>query len=72
MTPGRTLPNLKMPGHYGAETESVLNLKVARIDNEKHLLMIEGGIPGSKGGIVLIRHAVKRAKRNAELAKSKG
>jgi len=60
MTPGRTLPNLKMPGQYGNETVSVLNLKVARVDAEKHLLMIEGGIPGSKNGLVLIRHAVKK------------
>ena len=59
MTPGRTLPNLKMPGQYGNETVSILNLKVARIDVEKHLLMIEGGIPGSKEQIVLVRHAVK-------------
>ncbi|WP_394828378.1 50S ribosomal protein L3 [Pendulispora albinea] len=60
MTPGRTLPNLKMAGQYGNETVSILNLKVARIDVEKNLLLIEGGIPGSKNGLVLIRHAVKK------------
>lgn len=65
MTPGRTLPNLKMPGQYGSETVSVLNLKVARIDSEKGLLMIEGGIPGSKNGLVLVRHAVKERLRKA-------
>lgn len=59
MTPGRTLPNLKMPGQYGNETVSVLNLRVARIDADKGLLMIEGGIPGSKNQTVLIRQAVK-------------
>ena len=48
MTPGRTLPNLKMPGQYGNETVSVLNLKVARIDAEKNLLLIEGGVPGPR------------------------
>ena len=64
MTPGRTLPNLKMPGHYGAETVSVLGLKVARIDVEKNLLLIEGGIPGSKNSLVLIRQAVKRKTKN--------
>ena len=63
MTPGRTLPNLKMPGHYGAETESILNLKVTRIDVDKHLLMIEGGVPGAKGSLVLVRHAVKKHKK---------
>ncbi len=65
MTPGRTLPNLKMPGQYGNETVSVLNLKVARIDAEKHLLMIEGGIPGSKNGLVLVRQSVKERLRKA-------
>jgi large subunit ribosomal protein L3 len=63
MTPGRTLPNHKMPGHYGDETTSVLNLKVARIDVEKNLLLIEGGIPGTTNGLVLVRHAVKAKKK---------
>ncbi len=65
MTPGRTLPNVKMPGQYGNETVSILNLKVARIDSDKGLLMIEGGIPGWKNGIVLVRHAVKTRVRKA-------
>jgi len=65
MTPGRTLPNVKMPGQYGNETVSVLNLKVARIDAEKGLLMVEGGIPGSKNHIVLVRTAVKQRVRKA-------
>jgi large subunit ribosomal protein L3 len=59
MTPGRTLPNLKMPGQYGNETVSVLNLKIARVDAAKHLLLIEGAVPGTKNGLVLVRHAVK-------------
>jgi large subunit ribosomal protein L3 len=64
MTPGRTLPNLKMPGHYGAEKLSILNLTVAKIIPEKNLLLVEGAVPGPKGGLVLIRHAVKaRAKK---------
>jgi large subunit ribosomal protein L3 len=60
MTPGRTLPNLRMPGQYGNETVSVQNLKIARIDVEKHLLLIEGGLPGAKNSLVLVRHAVKK------------
>ncbi len=64
MTPGRTLPNLKMPGQYGNETVSVLNLRVARVDAAKGLLLVEGGIPGSENQTVLVRHAVKtRAKK---------
>lgn len=63
MTPGRTLPNIKMPGQYGNETVSILNLKVARVDSDKHLLMIEGGIPGSKNALVTVRHGVKGRER---------
>ncbi|HEY6460642.1 MAG TPA: 50S ribosomal protein L3 [Polyangiaceae bacterium] len=66
MTPGRTLPNLKMGGQYGNETVSMMNVKLARIDAEKHLLMIEGGIPGTDNGIVLVRTAVKTKKRSTK------
>jgi large subunit ribosomal protein L3 len=63
MTPGRTLPNVKMAGQYGNELHSVLNLKIAKIDNEKGLLLVEGGIPGSRNTMVTVRGAVK--KKNA-------
>lgn len=63
MTPGRTLPNLKMPGQYGNEVVSVLNLRIARIDAEKNLLMVEGGIPGAKNSLVTVRHGVKGRER---------
>jgi large subunit ribosomal protein L3 len=66
MTPGRTLPNLRMSGQYGNETVSMLNLKVAQVDAEKHLLLIEGGVPGSKNGIVLVRTAVKTKKKSTK------
>jgi large subunit ribosomal protein L3 len=59
MTPGRTLPNLKMPGHYGDETVSIMNIKICRVDAEKHLLLLDGGVPGAKNALVLIRKAVK-------------
>lgn len=65
MTPGRTLPNIKMAGHYGDEVVSMQNLKVAQVIPEKHLLLIEGGIPGAKGSTVLLRHAVKTRARKA-------
>jgi large subunit ribosomal protein L3 len=69
MTPGRTLPGLKMPGQYGNETISVLNLKVAKIIPEENLLLIEGGVPGSRNGLVVVKGAVK--KRNAGKPKAK-
>jgi large subunit ribosomal protein L3 len=66
MTPGRTLPNVKMGGQYGNETVSILNIKVARVDAEKHLLMLEGGVPGTTNGLVLVRTAVKAKKRSTK------
>jgi large subunit ribosomal protein L3 len=66
MTPGRTLPNLKMGGQYGNETVSILNMKVIRVDAEKHQLMIEGGVPGARNGFVLVRHAVKTSKKSTK------
>jgi len=65
MTPGRTLPNTKMGGQYGDETVSMLNLRLVRVDDEKNLLMIQGGIPGAKNGLVVVRHAVKTRVRKA-------
>lgn len=63
MTPGRTLPNIKMPGHYGDETLTVLSQKIVKIDVEKNLLLIEGGVPGARNSIVAVRGANK--KKNA-------
>ncbi len=64
MTPGRTFLNLKMPGQYGNERQTTLNLVVAKVLDEENLLLIEGSVPGSKNGIVTVRGAVKtRAKK---------
>jgi large subunit ribosomal protein L3 len=60
MTPGRTLPGLKMPGHYGDETVSALNLRVAKLFPEDDLVLIEGAVPGSRNGVVTVRGAVKK------------
>jgi large subunit ribosomal protein L3 len=69
MTPGRTLPGLKMPGHYGDETVSVLNLKVQKIVTEEHLLLVEGGVPGPRNAVVTVRGAVKKKKGGKPAAK---
>ncbi len=60
MTPGRTLPGLKMPGHYGDETVSALNLKIVKLLPEDNLILIEGAVPGPKNQVVTIRGAVKK------------
>src|SRR6476661_5349690 len=60
--PGRVFKNKKMAGHLGVERVTTLNLEVAAVDAERGLLMIKGAVPGSKGGYVLVRDAVKRAR----------
>ncbi len=60
MTPGRTLPNLKMPGQYGNENVTIQNLKVARVMDDKYLLLIEGAVPGGRNAIVTVRGAIKK------------
>ncbi len=65
MTPGRTLANLKMPGQYGNERVTMLNLVVAKVLDEEGIVLVEGGVPGSKNGMVTVRGAVKTKKRKA-------
>ena len=60
MTPGRTLPGLKMPGQYGNETVTAHNLKVVRIMPEEDLVLVSGAVPGAKNGHVMLRGAVKK------------
>lgn len=57
--PGRVFPGKRMPGHLGAIKTTVQNLQVVRVDLERNLLLIKGAVPGSKGGDVVVRPAVK-------------
>ncbi len=59
--PGKTFKNKKMPGHMGVERVTTINLKVAQVDVERGLILIEGAVPGAKGGWITVRDAVKRA-----------
>ena len=60
--PGKTFKNKKMAGHLGVERVTTLNLEVAAVDAARGLLMLKGAVPGAKGGFVLVRDAVKRAR----------
>ncbi|MBE6635971.1 MAG: 50S ribosomal protein L3 [Ruminococcaceae bacterium] len=57
--PARIFKNKKMPGQYGNEQVTILNLAVVKIDAEKNLIAVKGAVPGSKGGVVFIRDSVK-------------
>ena len=67
--PGRVFPGKRMTGHLGDVTVTTQNLDVIRIDEARQLLLIKGAIPGSKGGFVTVRPAVKAKPQAAEGAK---
>ena len=60
--PGKTFKNKKMAGHLGSERITTLNLEIAAVDVARGLVMVHGAVPGSKGGYVLVRDAVKKAR----------
>jgi large subunit ribosomal protein L3 len=59
MTPGRVFPGLKMPGQHGNKRNTVLNLRVAKVLDEQNMVLVEGGVPGSRNAFVTVRGAVK-------------
>jgi len=61
-TPGRVFKGKKMAGHMGNVRRTAQNLEVVRVDTDRNLLLVKGAVPGSKGGDVIIRPAVKGAK----------
>ena len=58
-TPARVFPGTRMAGQMGAERVTTLNLEVVQADAERDLLLVKGAVPGPRGGLVLIRNAVK-------------
>ncbi len=59
-TPSKVIKGLHMPGQYGHENVTVLNLKIVRVDSERNVLLVRGAVPGPKGGLVTVRQTVKR------------
>jgi len=58
--PGKTFKNKKMAGHLGVDRVTTLNLKVVQTDVERGLILVEGAVPGTAGGWIYIRDAVKK------------
>ncbi|MBS0607464.1 MAG: 50S ribosomal protein L3 [Parachlamydiales bacterium] len=65
-SPGRCLPGQKKSGRMGADTVTVQNLKIVKADEEKQVLIIEGAIPGARGGLVYVAKAQKKASKTKE------
>lgn len=57
--PGRVFPGKRMTGHMGVDLVTTQNLDIFRVDEARQLLLIKGAIPGSAGGFVTVRPAVK-------------
>jgi len=65
--PGRVFPGKRMTGHLGDDTVTTQNLDLIRVDEVRQLLMIKGAVPGSAGGFVTVRPAVKVKARNDDV-----
>jgi large subunit ribosomal protein L3 len=58
--PGKVFKGKKMAGHMGAARVTTQNLEVVKTDADRGLIMIKGAVPGSKGGWVTVKDAVKK------------
>jgi len=61
-TPARVFKGTKMAGQLGSQRVTTMNLEVVQADAERDLLLVKGAVPGPRGGLVLIRDAVKGGK----------
>jgi len=59
-TPGRVYKGVRAAGHMGSERVTTQNLKVVLVDQERNLIGVRGAVPGSRGGIVMIKEARKQ------------
>ncbi len=62
-TPSRVYKGKKMPGRAGNERVTAQNLEIVKVDPEKSLVFLKGSVPGARGGLLLIRRAVKAKKK---------
>lgn len=59
MEAARVFKGRKLPGHMGVERVTVQNLEVVKVDAERNLLAVKGAVPGPRGGLLVIKNAVK-------------
>jgi large subunit ribosomal protein L3 len=64
-TPSRVFKGQKMAGHMGHERVTTLNLKVIKVDPDRNIMLIRGAVPGPRGGLVMVRSAIRLRKREA-------
>ncbi len=60
--PSRVYKGKKLPGHYGNVKKTIQNLYVAKVDAERNLILVKGGVPGPKGGLLVVKEAIKSGK----------
>ena len=65
-TPARVFKGTRMAGHLGHRRVTTLNLRVITADPERNLLLIRGAVPGPKGGLVMVRSAVRIRQRDSQ------
>lgn len=60
--PGRVFKGKRLPGHMGVERVTIQNLAVVKVDADKNIILIKGGLPGPKGGLLIVKNTVKGRK----------
>lgn len=61
--PSRVKKGKKMPGRMGGDRVTVQNLKVMKVEPDKNLLLVEGAVPGARGGYLIIKEALKKSRQ---------
>ncbi|MEA2509711.1 MAG: large subunit ribosomal protein [Actinomycetota bacterium] len=64
-TPARVFKGTRMAGHMGHRRVTTLNLRIIKADAERNLLLIRGAVPGPRGGLVMVRSAIRVRRRGA-------
>ncbi|MBI2866796.1 MAG: 50S ribosomal protein L3 [Chloroflexi bacterium] len=70
-TPGRVLRGLRMAGHMGVDTVTLKNLEIVAVNQDKHILLVKGAVPGYNGALVAIKFAKQPKSRRLAMAASK-